>query len=65
MDEVFTHFVDDTQAGEIANHNMSSNVDGHIWVEHGVQDMMTKVLNPDFDNISDCSEDDTVDDDYD
>ena len=65
MDEVFIHFADDAQAGEIVNHVMSSNVDGHIWVEHGVQDMMTKVLNPDFDNISDCSEDDTADDDYD
>ncbi|XP_058733667.1 uncharacterized protein LOC131605311 [Vicia villosa] len=64
MDEGFTHVVDDAQVGDIANHCMSCKVDGHIWVEHGVQDIRTKMFNPDIEMFNDCSENENTDDDY-
>ncbi|CAI8590916.1 unnamed protein product [Vicia faba] len=63
LDKGFIHFIDDVQAGEISNHNLSSNVDEHIWVEHGVEDMGSKVLKPDVDQLSESSDIDSFDDD--
>lgn len=37
LDEWFMHFIDDVQVKEIVNHNLCSNVNGHIGVEHGVE----------------------------
>ncbi|KAI5391596.1 hypothetical protein KIW84_076420 [Lathyrus oleraceus] len=64
LDEGFTHFINDVQAEEIANHNLCSNVNEHIWVEHSVEDMLSKVLKPDVDQFSECSNDDIIDDNY-
>ncbi|KAI5384316.1 hypothetical protein KIW84_071359 [Lathyrus oleraceus] len=41
------------------------NVDGHIWVEHGVENMLRKVLKPHVDQLSEGSDDDNIDDDDD
>ncbi|KAI5421620.1 hypothetical protein KIW84_045159 [Lathyrus oleraceus] len=47
----------------MANHNLGSNVDGHIWVEYGVKDMPSKVLKPDVDQFSECKDYDITNDD--
>lgn len=52
LDEEFIHFNDDVQAEEIVNHKFGSNVDGHIWVEHGVKDMLSKVSKRGVDQFS-------------
>ncbi|KAI5422334.1 hypothetical protein KIW84_045692 [Lathyrus oleraceus] len=49
------------KAEEIVNHNLGSNVDGHIWVEHGAEDMLSKVLKDDVDQFSEFSDDDSID----
>lgn len=63
LDKRFTHFIDDVQAEEIVNHSLSRNVDGHMWIEHGVEDMLSKVSKPDVDQFSEYSDDDIIDDD--
>ncbi|KAI5440961.1 hypothetical protein KIW84_010436 [Lathyrus oleraceus] len=62
INEGFIHFIDDVQTEEISNHNLGSNVDGHIWVEYGVKDMLSKVSKPDVDQFIECSDDDNTDD---
>ncbi|XP_058756954.1 uncharacterized protein LOC131630180 [Vicia villosa] len=56
LDEGFMNVVDDAACVEIAKHCMACKVDGHIWVEHGVKDMMTKVVHPNVDDFSTSSE---------
>lgn len=63
LDEGFIHFIDDVQAGEITNHNLGCNVNGHIWVKHGVEDMLSKDFKPNIDQSSKCSDDDNTDND--
>ena len=58
-DEGFTNVVDDAGAVEVAKHCMSCRVHGDLWVEHGVEDMMTKVLVPNVDDFSTSSGDDS------
>ncbi|XP_058733150.1 uncharacterized protein LOC131604746 [Vicia villosa] len=65
MDEGFTNVVDDVGAAEIGKHCMSYKVDGHVWVEHGVKGMMTKVLLPNVDDFNTSSEDECSGDEVD
>lgn len=46
VDGGYFHFIDDKEAEEIATHCISNNVDGQIWVEHEVKDMLSKVSAP-------------------
>lgn len=62
LDKGFIQFIDDVQSEKIANHNFSNYVNGHIWVEHGVEYMLSKVLKPDVDQFSKCSDDDSIGD---
>ncbi|CAI8596030.1 unnamed protein product [Vicia faba] len=61
-DEGFTNVVDDAGAVEVAKHCMSCRVHNDLWVEHGVEDMMTKVLVPNVDDFSTSSGDDSTGD---
>ncbi|CAI8595779.1 unnamed protein product [Vicia faba] len=61
-DEGFTNVVDDAGVVEVAKHCMSCRVHGDLWVEHGVEDMMTKVLVPNVDDFSTSSGDDSTGD---
>ncbi|CAI8598444.1 unnamed protein product [Vicia faba] len=61
-DEGFTNVVDDAGAVEVAKHCMSCRVHDDLWVEHGVEDMMTKVLVPNVDDFSTSSGDDSTGD---
>lgn len=36
--------VDDSHDAEVVNHSISNNIDGHIRVEHNVEDNSNKVL---------------------
>ncbi|CAI8599234.1 unnamed protein product [Vicia faba] len=62
MDEGFTNVVDDAGVVEVAKHCMSCRVHDDLWVEHGVEDMMTKVLVPNVDDFSTSSGDDSTGD---
>ncbi|KAI5386965.1 hypothetical protein KIW84_073202 [Lathyrus oleraceus] len=48
---------------KIANHNLGSNIDGHIWIKHGVEDMLSKVFKPYVNQSSECSDDDSTNND--
>ncbi|CAI8617151.1 unnamed protein product [Vicia faba] len=61
-DEGFTNVVDDAGAVEVAKHCMSCRVHDDLWVEHGVEDMMTKVLVPNVDDFSTSNGDDSTGD---
>ncbi|CAI8615148.1 unnamed protein product [Vicia faba] len=61
-DEGFTNVVDDAGAVEVAKHCMSCRVHDDLWVEHGVEHMMTKVLVPNVDDFSTSSGDDSTGD---
>ncbi|KAI5417385.1 hypothetical protein KIW84_042114 [Lathyrus oleraceus] len=42
---------------EIANYYLENNVDGQIWVEHGIEDMLRRVLRPNVDKSIEGSDD--------
>ncbi|KAI5444828.1 hypothetical protein KIW84_013200 [Lathyrus oleraceus] len=57
FDEWFMHFIDHVEAEEIANNNLDNNVDVHIWLEQGVEDVLSKMLRPHVDQLSEGSGD--------
>lgn len=63
LDEWFIHIIDDVHVEDIASHILGNNVDRHILVEHGVEDMINIVLKPNVDQFNECSDDDNTDDD--
>lgn len=38
IDKCFFHLNDDSDVIEVANHSISNNIDGHVWVEHKVEE---------------------------
>lgn len=46
------HFIDHLQDEEIVKDNLTNNIDGHIRVEHDIEDMLRKVLNLNIDHYN-------------
>lgn len=63
LDKGFAQFIDYVKAEEIAKHNLDNYVDGYIWVEHDVEDMLSNVLRHNIEQISEGSDDVSIDDD--
>ena len=63
IDEGYLQVNDDVLAEAIAKHNIVNKVEGHIWVEHEVEDMMRKVLSPTVEQFNEGSDDGTSSDD--